>query len=395
MSIAPDSIQHACAICDGELEALLELPGLPLTGLFAGAPAQAPAPRFDQALWWCPRCAHGQLAYPLEPAMLYGEDYAFRSSTSASARAGSDLFLDFLERVAPGRKFNCVLDVGCNDLYLLRALRGRAARRAGVDPIWAGREGQGSAADLILIGAPIEQSELAARLPTTPDLIVCRHTLEHLRDPRAVMVRLVELAAGDGLILIEVPGFEGLVAKGRFDQIFHQHLHYFSQRSLQRLSIAVGARYLAGAENPHHWSARLVALDKRGGAAPELAAYSYDAGEIRARYAGFRRDLARARELLGEIPGPLYGYGAAQMLPVLAYHMESDLAQLAAILDDDPARQGNYYADPPLAIRAPASAGDLAQISVFITALDSAGTIVGRLLRGPRPRHIVYPLHVL
>jgi len=395
MSIGPETSRHACAICTGTLQSLLELPGLPLTGLFARDPAQAAVRRLDQELWWCPRCAHAQLAYPLEAAMLYGEDYAFRSSTSASARAGSDLFLDFLERVAPGRNFSCVLDVGCNDLYLLRALRGRATRRVGVDPIWSGREVQGEAAQVTLIGAPVENIALASYLPTSPDLIVCRHTLEHLRDPRAVLAGLIELAADDGLILIEVPGLEGLIAKGRFDQIFHQHLHYFSRRSLMVMSGVLGASYLAETENPHHWSAHLIALEPRGARFPKIASFPYRAEEIRARYGAFRRDLARARELLGEVPGPLYGYGAAQMLPVLAYHMESELAQLTAILDDDPARQGLYYGSPQLAIRAPASAGDLRQASIFITALDSAGAILERLIRGPRPRHIVYPLHVI
>jgi len=47
--------------------------------------------------------------------------------------------------------------------------------------------------------------------------------------------------------------------------------------------------------------------------------------------------MAATRGVLAPLPGvDVLGYGAAQMLPVLDYHLGGDLRRLAAVLDDDP-----------------------------------------------------------
>jgi len=63
--------------------------------------------------------------------------------------------------------------------------------------------------------------------------------------------------------------------------------------------------------------------------------------EIRIQHAAFRRQLASVRitlERLIKQGASAVGFGAAQMVPTLAYHMETDLGFLEAILDDNPAR---------------------------------------------------------
>ena len=90
----------------------------------------------------------------------------------------------------------------------------------------------------------------------------------------------------------------------------------------------------------------------------------------------------------------VYGYGAAQMLPVLAYHLDNDLSLLKAVLDDDPAKDGLYYWNLPLVIRHAAAVTDLKGSSVFITAVDNVKPILVKLL-AQRPRHIIYPFHII
>ena len=92
--------------------------------------------------------------------------------------------------------------------------------------------------------------------------------------------------------------------------------------------------------------------------------------------------------------GKIYGYGAAQMLPVLAYHMDTDFSQLTAVLDDDPAKDGIGYWNLPVKVIPSAQARDLSESSVLITAVDNVQPIMTKLLSN-RPRHIVYPFHLL
>lgn len=400
MSISPEAIvvrtATRCAVCaGGDLAVALDLPALPLTGIYCReAPAQ-PIPSPDQRLLLCAACGHGQLAWQVAPRVLYGESYSFRTSVSSTARQGTSFFLSALEEMASGQRFRCALDLGCNDLYLLEQLAGRAERRVGIDPLWAGREDQGDDPSIAVVGAAVEDVDLATALPAPPDLVVCRHTVEHIAEPRAVLRQLLDAAADDALFLFEVPGFEALVRRLRFDQVFHQHLQYFSLASFRRLLAEVGAAYAGHWENYHDWGALLVAFRKRGGPPDGAEQPPFDLAAVRARYAIFRRQLATANDVLRALDGRLvYGYGAAQMLPVLAYHLGNDLAALAAVLDDDPAKDGLRWANLPVAIRHAGGVADLESASVLLTAVDNAKPILTKLL-ARRPRHIVYPLHVI
>jgi SAM-dependent methyltransferase len=389
------SQRRRCAVCEGALDAAIELPGLPLTDTYCREPLENPLPGIDQRLLYCGNCGHGQLESQIAPDILYGTNYCFRTSASATARKGTKFFLSVLDEAAPGRRFRCVLDLGCNDLFLLSQLKDRVNVRIGVDPVWRGREQERDDQSIILYGSNIEDVPLSA-LPEKLDLVVCRHTLEHIADPAAVLDKVMSAAAPDALYVFEVPGFDALVSRFRFDQVFHQHLQYFSLASFTRLLENTGASSLLHRENFHDWGAMAVAFARPASAAKaKLGAPGPAAPEIARRYLLFREQMASARSAFAELNGaPIYGYGAAQMLPVLAYHMGTDLHELAAVIDDDPAKDGIGYWNLPVKVVHSARIKDISAASVLITALDNVQPIMTRLLAN-RPRHIIYPLRII
>ncbi len=386
--------RDACLLCDTPLEPLIELPELPLTDSYCREPVPDPIPGIDQRFLYCENCGHGQLESQVSPTALYGGNYLFRTSASATARGGTHFFLSVLDQLAAERNFRCVLDLGCNDLFLLKQLDGRAIIRAGIDPVWRAREAERDDKDVLLFGADVEELDLATALPEPPDLIVCRHTLEHIGDPVAILRTLMEICDDDALILFEVPSLEPLVARCRFDQVFHQHLHYFSLASFQRLIAAAGGEYLGHWRNYHDWGAMVVALRKGLPGKAVLVPPPFARADISPRYDLFRRQMAATTRFLDLLDGPVFGYGAAQMLPVLAYHMETDLACLRTIIDDDPDKDGLGYWNLPVRVTHGSKIGGLGDASVLITAVDNVQPIMTRLL-ADRPRHILYPFHLI
>jgi len=391
-------LRDRCSICDGALVEAIDLPALPLTETYCRQPVADPLPGIDQKLLFCPACGHGQLEAQISPKVLYGANYCFRTSASATARKGTQFFLSVLDEAAPRRKFKCVLDLGCNDLHLLSQLKDRAAVRIGIDPVWRGREAEREDATIFVYGNNIEDIPLA-ELPAKPDLVICRHTLEHIQEPRTVLELLMQAATPDALFIFEVPGFDGLISRLRFDQVFHQHLQYFSLASFSRLLKEVGAEFLLHRENFHDWGAMAVAFTRSTRSAKTIttAVERPTLVDIARRYALFRQQMAITNTILTELNGTVvYGYGAAQMLPVLAYHMGNDLSQLAAVLDDDPEKDGIGYWNLPVKVIPSSRAPDLSRAAVLITALDNVQPIMTRLLTHPqRPRHIICPLHMI
>ena len=400
MSTGPDESstrsRTECSVCGNtELETLVELPGLPLTARFVESAPTSMPPGVDQRLLWCSHCGQGQLAVVVDASELYGEGYSFRTSESATATGGAAFFFETLEQYAPGRQFDTVIDVGCNDTYHLEYMDGRARRRIGIDPIWAGREHE-APEGIEVIGATVEESGLEDLLDGPPDLIIATHTFEHIPDPLSVFQSLMAFAGPDTLFLIETPGFDALVRRHRFDQVFHEHLQYFSAASYGHLIHRIGAVGLGIHENYHHWGALVVAFKKntgpQGSAPPPQTTWT--AAGIKERFGLFNEAAKTSGRALESLDGPIYGYGAALLLPIVAYHMDTDLGTLEAVLDDDPGKDLRHYWNLPLNIATPDRHPDWRDGTVLLTALDNVQPIMKKLL-DRRPRHIIYPLHIM
>tara|TARA_X000001036_G_C20041461_1_gene547077 strand:- start:3 stop:428 length:426 start_codon:yes stop_codon:yes gene_type:complete len=101
-------------------------------------------------------------------------------------------------------------------------------------------------------------------------------------------------------------------------------------------------------------------------------------------------DLIKIQRSMSKI----YGYGGAQMLPTIAYHLNSDLSWCEAILDDDESRNNKMYPHMPVKIIKPSNNFSLSDSAVFIGALDSARPILNRLL-SLNPKRILHPLSIM
>ncbi len=384
-----------CSVCwGGRLTRVLDLPKLPLTGIYVESPCPGRYPDFDQSLMLCADCGHAQLLHVIDPWYLYGETYSHRSSASGIATQGNEFFVKFLEKVSGGRRFRSAVEIGCNDLFLLRRLEPKCEKLFGIDPIWKEKP-LPEDSKISVIGKFIEAVDLKKEIPIPPDLVVSAHAFEHLNDSRGPLEALVRFAAPEALFVIEVPGFDSLLKASRFDQVFHQHIHYFSVASFRRLIERVGGRYLTHTFNYEYWNGTLLmAFCKSGSSDEKKSSESSEvpgADLIRRRYREFEERMARVSEFLGNLEKPIYGYGAAQMLPTLAYHLKSDLNFLESILDDDPRRADLYYPDLAPRIRMPGPDFEFQNASVLITALDSMRPILKRLLGKPL-KYVINPL---
>jgi SAM-dependent methyltransferase len=382
-----------CVICRQIATPIIDLPNLPLTDSYATSPVTNPLMGLDQKLLYCESCGHGQLESLIAPNTLYGTNYCFRTSHSSTARKGTEFFISVLNEVSPNRNFKCVLDLGCNDLFLLDLLKDRAVHRIGIDPVWMGREIEREDKSIELFGMNFEDVDLS-QFPEKPDLIVCRHTLEHIVNPVEVVKSLINIAAEDATFIFEVPGFDGLIQRYRFDQVFHQHAQYFSLTSFLKMLAVAGGRHLLHRYNFHDWGAMAVAFTK-GTVAEILGVKHWSIQDITDRYEIFQMQMQMVGRLLKENSNEtFYGYGAAQMLPVIGYHMNTDFSELVAVIDDDVSKDGVGYWNLPVKVISGNKVQNLEDSTVLITAIDNVTPIMAKLL-AHRPRRIMLPLNII
>ena len=385
---------RSCHVCSGSnLEYVFEAPGLPLTGLYIRDDMSAEVPRYDQALMYCMDCGHGQLRNLIPAELLYDSTYTHRTSSSPIATRGNDFFSDQLKVITNGRKYKSLLEVGCNDLYLLHKCQDLADHLVGVDPIWAGRDHALNSKTKVL-GGFVEDIVVGTHIDTAPDLIISAHTFEHIHDLYGQFSRLVDIAADGCIFVIEMPCFETAVRLRRFDQVFHQHIQYLSLSSMRRLVERLGCSFIGHVFNHHYWGGTLMFWFEKRRAKTSVGKSGHEPLQLQnvtKAYSEFRDALGSAHEQAVSLKETCFGFGAAQMLPILAYHMESDLGFMQAILDDNQERWMSRLPGVKPLIRG-LQENELTDAAVMITALDSARPIVKRLL-GLNPRRILYPLH--
>ena len=382
-----------CNVCgSNDLEVIFEAPKLPLTGIYLPKNTQEILPTFDQSFMFCKSCGHGQLKNLIAPSVLYDETYTHRTSISPIATRGNDFFYDLLLKISGGRKFKTFLEVGCNDLYLLKKAQDLAEKKIGIDPIWIGRDHELNSNTKVL-GRFIEQIEVKSDIGSKPDLIISAHTFEHIQDFRGQMSALADIAADGCLFLIEIPSFESLVKQRRFDQVFHQHIQYTSLSSMRRLVEEIGCSFLGHTFNYSYWGGTLLFWFEKNKQTKKQNLEDFEMQNpqnIKDSFLNFKLGVQSVVSQAIQLNEKCYGFGGAQMLPILAYHMDSDLAFMEAILDDNFDRNMTKLPGVSPFIRTPL-VGEIENAAIMITALDSTRPIMRRLL-ADHPRRILHPM---
>jgi hypothetical protein len=370
---------------------LWKLPRLPLTERFGSFDPNHNL-TFDQELMISLPTGHVQLRIQVDPKILYGSsEYSFRTGGSDKSRKGVDFFLSYLQQFTLGRFFKSAVDVGGNDLFVARSLTGVAGHCAVVDPICGPIDGH-TIDGIKVFGRFVEDVDFASDMPP-PDLVVCRHTLEHITNPRQVIDQWFQQCGKDCVYVVEIPCFENLLESLRFDAVFHQHIHYFDLNSFKRLVWECGGEYLGHAYN-HQGScggAMLVAFRraKNKQSEPKIELASKIA-RVERRIALYKTQMAMMQEQLHSLPKPVYGFGASLMLATLGYHLRTDFSQLTCILDDDESRDGATYENLPVTVRHTAKVAPAPNSSYLITSLENIRPIYRRILE-LTPRRILVP----
>jgi SAM-dependent methyltransferase len=217
-----------------------------------------------------------QLIEQPDPADMFHDDYAFRSSTSAGMRAH---FQAHAERVISehlaGVADPFVVELGCNDGIWLRHFAARGIRHAGIEPTGAPAEAARAA------GVDVVQEFFTAEVGTRlrnehgPAAIVyAANVMCHIPDIRAVAAGIAALLDDDGLLVFEDPYLGDVIRLGSYDQIYDEHVFLFSALSVQSIFADAGLELVDLEPLATHGGSMRYTLGRRGRRAPTAAVAS-------------------------------------------------------------------------------------------------------------------------
>jgi SAM-dependent methyltransferase len=188
-----------------------------------------PQTRETFAINACTACGLGHtVVHATDLSRYYSDYHGGRHGLTAGFCARRRLQL--VARAAGAGARRRLLDVGCGDGTFLLAAQKKGWRGVGTET----NPRIAEAAGLDVKSSLEEVQELAPF-----DCITLWHSLEHIREPVALLVNLSRLLAPNGTILVAVPDAGGLQSRLFGPKWFHldvpRHLYHFGSHSLTRL----------------------------------------------------------------------------------------------------------------------------------------------------------------
>lgn len=310
--------------------------GVPTSGLLCDDP-DTPVRRRDLAYDYCPACS----AVTQRIDVLQTIDYA--NVTRSTARQLPDYARRLIARMRREKPNGLVVEVGCNDGTFLTGMRTAGYTRClGIEP------SEALAATARAAGHDVTQCPLNAdtalefvALHGLPDIVICRHTLEHVPQPLAFLAALRSLLAADGLACIEVPSLAPLIERLHIEELWDEHLTYFLPHNLAAALNASGWGVESLTIEPHRGMENLVVWARKTRTVAILKP-DREAAALCASFGERWRDAAeRLRDAVAAAPRPRVAMGASH--PQANFINFSGLADLVdATIDDDPAKAGRY-----------------------------------------------------
>jgi SAM-dependent methyltransferase len=259
-----------CRLCGAGLEhTLVDLGMSPLCESFL-APGQLDAmePYYPLHVLVCDRCFLVQLKEYVGPEAIFRE-YAYFSSYSTSWVAHAKAYCEMIKARLGLARDSLVVELASNDGYLLQHFLPLRVPVLGIEPAAnvakiAIDKGIPTRIDFFGLGL----AEALVAEGKRADLIVGNNVLAQVPDLDDFVSGMTRLLQPEGVITLEFPHLERLIAENQFDTIYHEHFSYFSLSTIERLAARHALKLIDVEELPTHGGSLRVFLAHVGSAWP-------------------------------------------------------------------------------------------------------------------------------
>jgi nucleoside-diphosphate-sugar epimerase/2-polyprenyl-3-methyl-5-hydroxy-6-metoxy-1,4-benzoquinol methylase len=388
---SPSGLHRKCLICrNAKIESILDLGIQPLANEFTESAEKIPS--YPLEVYRCMHCSHTQLSYIVDRESLF-RNYIYESGTSQTLR---DDFKCIAQRYTRRiTNFNpTVLELACNDGYQLDEFKALGWKTYGVDPARNQVEkavAKGHTIDCKFWG--VEQCTLVDGVKL--DLILAENVVAHVTNPVGFIQTCSNVMTEDTLLVIQTSQ-ANMYANNEFDTIYHEHVSFFTVRSMMHAAKNAGCTLVHVYKTPIHGISYVFEIKKGIFPTPDtlvlqdevrLGLYTDD---FYTKYTNSIHSLkSKCLDVLktySESGYHILGFGAAAKGNVfLNYIFDSSPNPLAPkfIIDDSVLKQGKFTAGTQIQVVGSTKLEEYAgkKVVVIILAWNFATEIIQRIAK--------------
>ncbi len=227
-----------CKICNNKFLSYLSLGNQPCADTFLKSKKLSKKlKRFPLVVGFC-KCSHMSAIYPITGFLRYEKyDYSYTSDNSVVSRTHFKKIANLICKKFKINKKSFVIEAGSNDgTFLKEIINTSKAKVLGVDPAknitnLAKKKSINTITNYFNYNSSIKILKKFGNA----DVIYGANVFNHVDDIHDFLLGVKKLLKNDGNLILEVPDLNSLIEKVGFDTIYHEHRHYFSENSINKI----------------------------------------------------------------------------------------------------------------------------------------------------------------
>lgn len=222
-----------CRICRSSLIKFLSLGSMPLANSFLSKEGMDKEEKtFPLEACFCNKCKLVQLSYVVDPEIMF-RNYVYVSSTTKTFQQHFRKMAGEIAKEFGLDKNSLAVDIGSNDGILLKPFKEIGMQTIGIEPAAniakiAEQNGIETINDFFSGSVVKEIIEKKGNA----DVITATNVFAHISDINSMVENVKALLKKDGIFVIEVQYLMDTIEKMNFDNIYHEHLYYYTLTSL-------------------------------------------------------------------------------------------------------------------------------------------------------------------
>ena len=225
-----------CLICNESIEPFISFGQMPIANGFLSSGQFADEYFYELQAAFCSNCGMVQLVEQVEPEKMFHEEYAFFSSTSTRMAIHFKKWADFVMKNYLLSPEPFVVEIGSNDGIMLQHFANAGLRHLGIEP---SRNVAQVAMDKGIQTVCKFFNEGVAREILSKhgqvDVFLGANVMCHISNLHSVFAGIKILLKPSGVLIFEDPYLGDIIEKASYDQIYDEHIFYFSLNSINHL----------------------------------------------------------------------------------------------------------------------------------------------------------------
>jgi len=354
-----------CLICNTLIEPFMSFGQMPIANGFLSPDQYKDEYFYELRVAFCPDCGMVQLVEQVEPEKMFHENYAFFSSTSTRMATHFKQLADLLMKDYLKSPNPFVVEIGSNDGIMLQHFANAGLRHLGIEPsrnVAQEAINKGIQTVCRFFDESVASEILAEHGPA--DVFVGANVMCHIPNLQSVVAGIKILLKPNGLLIFEDPYLGDIVEKTSYDQIYDEHVFYFSVKSISHLVEQHGLEVVdVIPQSVHGGSIRYMVTHKGTRTVSETVARHLATEEVLGlhlpeTYYSLRQAIEQSRNNLVRLLHDLrrknkrvVGYGATSKSTTVTNYCGITSELVEFISDTTPIKQGKFSPGAHIPVR--------------------------------------------